>query len=94
MPDLQLCKPGIHKMIIMKKDIKEKLMVASALTTLASGIILSFLSFFLSSYHIDDSVLWYFAQTLMYAGSCFGIGAYITKLKNEVNEKINENKKP
>jgi hypothetical protein len=38
--------------------------------------------------------LWYFAQTLMYAGSCFGIGAYITKFKNEVDEKINENKNP
>lgn len=78
----------------MKKDIKEKLMIISALTTLGSGIGLSFLSFFLSKYHIDDSVLWYFAQTLMYAGSCFGIGAYITKFKNEVNEKINENKRP
>ena len=77
----------------MKKDIKEKLMIASALTTLASGIVLSFLSFFLSSYHIDNSVLWYFAQTLMYAGSSFGIGAYIAKFKNEVDEKIN-GKKP
>ena len=76
----------------MKKDIKEKLMVTSALTTLASGIVLSFLSFFLSSYHIDNSVLWYFAQTLMYAGSCFGIGAYITKFKSEVDEKINGEK--
>jgi hypothetical protein len=78
----------------MKKDIKEKIMVASALITLGSGIILSFLSFFLSSYHIDNSVLWYFAQTLMYAGSCFGIGAYITKFRNEVNEKINNTEKP
>ena len=77
----------------MKKDIKEKIMIASALTTLASGIVLSFLSFFHSSYHIDNSVLWYFAQTLMYAGSCFGIGAYIAKFKNEVDEKIN-GKKP
>lgn len=77
----------------MKKDIKEKLMIVSALTTLASGIVLSFLSFFLSSYRIDSSVLWYFAQTLMYAGSCFGIGAYIAKFKNEVDEKLN-GKKP
>ena len=76
----------------MRKDIKEKLMVASALTTLASGIILSFLSFFLSSFHIDSSVLWYFAQTLMYAGSCFGIGAYVSKFKTEMEEKINEKK--
>lgn len=78
----------------MKKDIKEKIMIISALTTLASGIVLSFLSFFLSSYHIDNSVLWYFAQCLMYTGSCFGIGAYIAKFKKEVDEKINDSKKP
>ena len=40
----------------MKKDIKEKLKIASALTTLASGIVLSFLSFFLSSY-VDNLIL-------------------------------------
>lgn len=77
----------------MKKDIKEKIMICSALITLGSGIVLSFLSFFLSSYHIDGSVLWYFAQTLMYAGSCFGIGAYIQKFKSEVDEKINDTSK-
>lgn len=78
----------------MKKDTKEKIMIISALTTLMSGIILSFLSFFLSKiHHIDESVLWYFAQTLMYAGSCFGIGAYIQHFKSEVNEKINDTKK-
>lgn len=77
----------------MKKDIKEKIMIASALITLLSGIVLSFLSFFLSNYEINNSVLWYFAQTLMYAGSCFGIGAYISKFKSEINEKINGSNK-
>ncbi len=78
----------------MKKDTKEKIMIISALITLGSGMILSFLSFFLSNIHrIDNSVLWYFAQTLMYAGSCFGIGAYIQRFKSEVSEKINETSK-
>ena len=78
----------------MKKDTKEKIMIVSALTTLMSGIILSFLSFFLSNIHrIDNSVLWYFAQTLMYAGSCFGIGAYIQRFTSELNEKINDTRK-
>lgn len=77
----------------MKKDIKEKIMIASALITLLSGIVLSFLSFFLSHYAIHNSVLWYFAQTLMYAGSCFGIGAYISKFKTEINEKIENSNK-
>lgn len=45
---------------------------------LASGICLSFLSFCLDLAHeVDDSVLWYFAQTIVYASSVFGIGAYV-----------------
>ena len=49
----------------------------------ASGVVLSFISFFLSKEHvIDDSVLWYFAQTLIYAGSVFGLKNYVDyKLK-------------
>lgn len=66
------------------KDRKETLMLASALVTLGSGIVLSFLSFFLSATHeIHNSVLWYFAQTLLYAGSAFGIAGYVNlKLKH------------
>lgn len=58
-------------------------MIVTACVMLASGITLSFLSFFLSVYHeIHDSVLWYFAQTIVYASSVFGIGAYVNyKLK-------------
>lgn len=67
----------------MKKDIKDYIIIISALITLASGIVLSFLSFFLSCYKIHDSVLWYFAQTLMYAGSCFGLGAYVRKFEKK-----------
>ena len=29
---------------------------------------------------ISDSVLWYFAQTLIYAGSVFGLKAYVDKM--------------
>lgn len=67
----------------MKRDIKDYIMIISALVTLASGIVLSFLSFFLSRYQIHDSILWYFAQTLMYAGSCFGLGAYVRKFEKK-----------
>ena len=67
----------------MKKDIKDFIMIISALVTLTSGIVLSFLSFFLSRYQIHESVLWYFAQTLMYAGSCFGIGAYVRNFEKK-----------
>lgn len=71
----------------MNKEYKETLMIASALITLVSGITMSFLSFFLSLEHsIHSSVLWYFAQTLMYAASAFGLYSYIhsqaTKFQN------------
>lgn len=66
------------------RDHKEGVMIVSALVMLLSGIVLSFLSFFLSElYRVDDSVLWYFAQTIVYASSVFGIGSYVNyKLKD------------
>ena len=61
----------------------------SALFLLTSGVVLAFLSFFTSeSGEISDSVLWYFAQCLIYAGSVFGVTAYIdARLKKIKNEK-------
>lgn len=51
---------------------------ASALVLLLSGVTLSFIGFFTSPVgEISDSVLWYFAQTLIYAGSAFGLKAYV-----------------
>lgn len=59
----------------MKKD---NAMMISAMVTLLSGIMMSFFAFFLSVDHrINDSVLWYFAQCLMYAASSFGIYSYV-----------------
>lgn len=60
------------------KDHKEGIMIGTACIMLASGVTLSFLSFYLSAFHIiDNSVLWYFAQTIVYASSVFGIGEYV-----------------
>lgn len=60
------------------KDHKDGIMIVTACVMLASGITMSFLSFFLSTLHVvHDSVLWYFAQTIVYASSVFGIGAYV-----------------
>lgn len=60
------------------RDHKEGIMITTACVMLASGICLSFLSFSLDLAHeVDDSVLWYFAQTIVYASSVFGIGAYV-----------------
>ena len=55
--------------------------IISALVLLTSGVILSFIGFFTEPVgEISDSVLWYFAQTLIYAGSVFGLKAYVDKM--------------
>jgi len=62
----------------MKQEVKENISVITAVVLLTSGIVLSFISFFLSvDNQISDSVLWYFAQTLVYSGSIFGVKEYI-----------------
>lgn len=68
------------------KDHKDGVMIATACIMLASGITLSFLSFWLSAIHeIHDSVLWYFAQTIVYASSVFGIGVYVHYKTGQIN---------
>ena len=76
----------------MKTNTKDWIQYGTAIAMVASGIILSFVCFFLNHYSIDDSVLWYVAQALVYAGSVFGVSVYIhTKfgeVKNEVKKDI------
>lgn len=71
-------------------DRKDIVMIVTACVTLASGIALSFLSFFLSLEHVvHNSVLWYFAQTLLYAALCFGLVSYVHLKINDVTIQIN-----
>lgn len=57
---------------------KEAASIISALMMLVSGIALSVVSFVTSPIgEIHDSVLWYLAQALIYAGSIFGVKIYI-----------------
>ena len=67
---------------------RESYQLITATGLLVSGVVLSFLSFFLTAGHIiTDSVLWYFAQCLLYSGGIFGIRSYtIAKLGN-INDK-------
>lgn len=77
----------------MGKDRKDIVMIITAVVTLVSGIVMSFLSFALSEIHqIDSSVLWYFAQTLMYAASAFGLYSYVHAKINEVQVHLNQRK--
>lgn len=76
----------------MKANTKEWIQYGSAVVMLCSGILLTFLCFFLNHYKIDDSILWYVAQTLVYAGSIFGVSVYIRSkmgdIQNFVEDKV------
>ncbi len=64
----------------MKANIKE----LTAVFMLLVGVALAFIALFMPPPgEIHDSVLYIFAQILIYAGSVFGISAYIDKLKNK-----------
>lgn len=79
----------------MKKDMKDNTMIIAALTTLASGIVMCFLSFFLDRQHvINSSVLWYFGQTLLYAASSFGLATYVKAKLNDVTNIISNDELP
>lgn len=61
----------------MQKNTKDWLQYGSAIGMLTSGVLLTFLCFFLNGHDVTDGVLWYVGQTLVYAGSIFGVGIYI-----------------
>lgn len=62
----------------MKKQTKESVQTASAVGMLAAGVGLSVAGFIVDpAGEIHDSVLWFFAQCLLYAGGIFGIRIYV-----------------
>ena len=70
----------------MTPNVREGLQYGAAIGMLVSGVVLTFLSFFLNNYVVSDGVLWYVSQTLVYSGAIFGVNVYFkTKLvKNEL----------
>ena len=77
----------------MQKNTKEWIQYGSAIAVLASGVILSYVSYFMSMVRdIPDNVLWYFAQTLMYAGSVFGVAIAIQAKFDNFKNKISNHK--
>lgn len=78
----------------MQRNTKEWIQYGSAIFMLSSGVALAFLSFFLNGGDVKDSVLWYVSQTLVYAGSIFGVGIYIQSkwgdVKGYVDKRLRE----
>lgn len=68
----------------MKRETKEDLQVWTAVGMLIAGVGLSAVGFLVTPLGIiHDSVLWFFAQCLIYAGSIFGVSIYVTGKVNK-----------
>ena len=67
----------------------------SAVGMLVSGVALSVAGFIVPPLgEISDSVLWYFSQCLIYAGSVFGVSAYMRRKLTEIKTEIEKKPEP
>ena len=74
----------------MKKEKKENIQVWSAIGMLVVGVSLVIAGFIVPpTGEVSDSVLWFFGECMIYAGSIFGISIYVTgnirKMRKELN---------
>ena len=75
----------------MKRETKEDVQIWTAVGMLIAGVTMSFTGFFVEpSGIIHDSVLWFFAQCLLYGGAVFGIPLYV---KSKISSIIGNDKK-
>lgn len=73
----------------MKKETKENIQYGSALGMLVLGGGLAIAGFIVvPTGEIHESVLWMFAQCILYAGSVFGISVYVTGKFKYIEDKL------
>lgn len=77
----------------MKSYTRTRIQYITAVVMLAIGAALSIAGFIVPpTGEISDSVLWFFAQCLIYAGSIFGVSTYVhgkfTELSRELDRRI------
>ena len=82
----------------MKKQHKDSLQVWTAVMMLAVGTLLVIAGFIVPpTGEVHDSVLWFFGECLIYAGSIFGISIYVSgkihNIRRELNLPDEENSK-
>lgn len=73
----------------MTTENKDRVQYGTAIVMLLSGMILTFLSFFRNG-DVVEGVLWYAGQTMVYAGSIFGITMYVRTKSGEIKNYIDE----
>jgi uncharacterized membrane protein YqgA involved in biofilm formation len=75
----------------MKKETQNTIMVCSAVGMLIVGVSLNIAGFIVPpTGEISNSVLWVLAQSLIYAGSVFGVKSYIDTKVDDVKRKISD----
>lgn len=74
----------------MTPNIKENIQYGTAIAMVGSGIILSFLCFFLNQYNITDGVLWYMSQALVFCGAVFGLNLYMKSRLGEMETRLKD----
>lgn len=79
----------------MTKETRTTYQVSSALAMLLAGVALSIAGFIVPPVgEISDSVLWFFAQCLIYAGSIFGVSIYVQSKFTELKDQLVNKAKP
>lgn len=74
----------------MKNNTKETVQYSTAIFTLLTGIIMCFISFFLNEYNIENSVLMYFGETLIFCAGVFGVNLYINDKIMQSEQRIDK----
>lgn len=75
----------------MTREHRVNIQYISAVGMLISGVGLSVAGFIVSPLgEISDSVLWFAAQTMIYAGSVFGVSVYVNDKFRSIADKLNK----
>ena len=78
-----------ESIILDKFTKKEKIQYSTAITFLLSGIVMAFLAFFLNEYDIENGVLLYVSQGVIFCGAVFGLNIFIKNQVLEAETRIN-----
>lgn len=74
----------------MTRETRINIQYFSAIGMLVCGVALSVAGFIVPPVgEISDSVLWFAAQTMIYAGSVFGVSIYINEKFRALADKMN-----
>jgi hypothetical protein len=76
----------------MTREHRVNIQYFSAVGMLICGVALSVAGFIVSPLgEISDSVLWFAAQTMIYAGSVFGVSVYVNDKFNSITNQLTKN---